>query len=351
MGSKIVPHFRLLGSNMKRLRRKLFLFGSSLVLFSLVAQQSEGAEAPLRKLRVAITSLSGSMTVPWLAREAGIFKKHGLEVEVIATPSGVEGMNALIAGEITFLQIAGATTASAAVGGADVVVIGTTIGTLVLNLMVRPEIESPEQLRGKSIGISRFGTTIDTGARIALRHFGLVPEKDVSIIQIGGMESIVPAMSGNRIQGGILSYPAIGRAKKLGFRELLDISSLNMPYASTGITARGEIIRKEPDLVRKYMAAQVEAIARMKRDRPFTISVMSKFLRTTDNEQLSEAYDIYANKYLARVPLPTVDAMRAVLEELELRNPKAKGQDPKKFFDDRFVRELQTSGFIDGLYR
>jgi ABC-type nitrate/sulfonate/bicarbonate transport system substrate-binding protein len=124
-----------------------------------------------------------------------------------------------------------------------------------------------------------------------------------------------------------------------------------MPYASTGITTRGEVIRKEPDLVRKYMAAQVEAIARMKRDRPFTLTVMSKFLRTTDNEQLSEAYDIYANKYLARVPLPTVEAMRAVLEELESRNPKAKGQDPRRFFDDRFVRELQTSGFIDGLYR
>ncbi len=291
------------------------------------------------------------MTVPWLAREAGIFKKHGLDVEVIATPSGVEGMNALIAGEITFLQIAGATTASAAVGGADVVVIGTTINTLVLNLFVRPEIERAEQLRGKSIGISRFGTTIDTGARMALRHFGLMPDREVSIVQLGAMESIVPAMAGNRVQGGILSYPATGRARQLGFRELLDISNLNLPYASTGITTRGEVIRKEPDLVRRYLAAQVEAIARMKRDRPFTLSVMSKFLRTTDGEQLSEAYEIYANKYLAKVPLPTVEAMKAVLEELETRNPKAKGQDPRKFFDDRFVRELQASGFVDALYR
>lgn len=335
---------------MKRIARNL-LFGGLILLVFAVSRGGAAETAPLRKLRVAITSLSGSMAVPWLAREAGIFKKHGLDVEVIATPSGVEGMNALIAGEIVFLQIAGATTASAAVGGADVVVVGTTINTLVLNLFVRPEIERAEQLRGKSIGISRFGTTIDTGARIALRHFGLQPEKEVSIVQIGGMESIVPAMAGNRVQGGILSYPATGRAKQLGFRELLDISSLNLPYASTGITTRGEVIRKEPDLVRRYLSAQVEAIARMKRDRPFTLSVMSKFLRTTDSEQLSEAYEIYANKYLARAPLPTVEAMRAVLEELETRNPKAKGQDPRKFFDDRFVRELQASGFIDALYR
>jgi len=335
---------------MRRIARTLLFGGLLLSVFT--ANRGGAAEtAPLRKLRVAITSLSGSKAVPWLAREAGIFKKHGLDVEVVATPSGVEGMNALIAGEIVFLQIAGATTASAAVGGADVVVVGTTINTLVLNLFVRPEIERAEQLRGKSIGISRFGTTIDTGARIALRHFGLQPEKDVSIVQMGGMESIVPAMAGNRVQGGILSYPATGRAKQLGFRELLDISSLNLPYASTGITTRGEVIRKEPDLVRRYLSAQVEAIARMKRDRPFTLSVMSKFLRTADSEQLAEAYEIYANKYLARAPLPTVEAMRAVLEELETRNPKAKGQDPRKFFDDRFVRELQASGFIDALYR
>jgi ABC-type nitrate/sulfonate/bicarbonate transport system substrate-binding protein len=230
-------------------------------------------------------------------------------------------------------------------------VIGTTIGTLVQSLMVRPEVETAEQLRGKSIGISRFGTTIDTGARIALRHFGLVPEKDVSIVQIGAVESIVPAMAGGRVQAGILSYPAIGRARKLGFHELLDISGLNFPYASTGITTRGEVIRKEPDLVRRYVMAQVEAIARMKRDRAFTMGVMSKFLRTNDQEQLAEAYDVYANKYLMKVPLPTVEAIKAVLEELEPRSPKAKGQDPKRFFDDRFVRELQVNGFIDALYR
>jgi NitT/TauT family transport system substrate-binding protein len=326
--------------------------GCGLIALMTASRLSDAAETtPLRKLRVAITSLSGSMAVPWLAREAGIFKKHGLEVEVIATPSGVEGMNALIAGEVAFLQIAGGTTVSAAVGGADVIVIGTTIGTLVQSLMVRPEIERAEQLRGKSIGITRFGTTIDTGARIALRHFGLVAEKDVSIIQVGGMESIVPAMQGGRVHAGILSYPAIARAKKLGYRELLDIAALDMPYASTGITTRGEVIRKEPDLVRRYMTAQVEAIARMKRDRPFTLNVMGKFLRTTDMEQLSETYDIYANKYLMKVPLPTVEAIRPVLDELEPRNPKAKGQDPRRFFDDRFVRELQSSGFIDALYR
>ncbi len=152
---------------MKRVARRLLFLIGSLVFLSFAARTSNAAESPpLRKLRVAITSLSGSMAVPWLAREAGIFKKHGLEVEVIATPSGVEGMSALIAGEVTFLQIAGATTVSAAVGGADVIVIGTTIGTLVLNLVVRPEIEKAEQ-RAASRSASAASARRSTPERVS----------------------------------------------------------------------------------------------------------------------------------------------------------------------------------------
>jgi NitT/TauT family transport system substrate-binding protein len=327
---------------------KAFLFFATLVF--LAAAPSQAAEPP-RKIRMAFTSLSGSMAPPWAAREAGLFTKYGLEVEVIATPSGVEGMNALIAGEVQFLQISGGTTVSAALGGADVTIVATTIGTFVQNLVVRPEIETAEQLRGKAIGISRFGTSLDTGARVALRHLGLVPEKDVAIVQIGSVESIVAAMQGNRIQGGILSYPSISRAKKLGHRVLLDIAGLGLPYASTGITTAGKLIREQPDLVRRYLTAQIEAIARMKNDKPYAMSVMGKYLRLTDQELLSEAYEIYVQKYLMKVPLPNVDAVRAVLDELAPRNPKAQNEDPKRFFNDSFVRQLQSSGFIDGLYR
>ena len=134
---------------------------------------SAGEISNPRKIRAAITSLSGSMVPPWAAHEAGIFKKYGLQVEVIATPSGVQGTNALIAGEVSFVQIAGGTTTGAVVGGADLKIVATMVGTLVLNLVVRPEIEKPEQLRGKSIGISRYGTSLHTGARLAAKHFGL----------------------------------------------------------------------------------------------------------------------------------------------------------------------------------
>ena len=343
-------HFRLV--NMSRKHQTVFWISFCLAVFFISDPHPEGAEPTgPRKIRAGFSSWSGSMAPLWIAREAGIFREQGLEGEVIAMPTGLEGMNALIAGEILFFQTTGGTTVSAAVGGAEVVIVATNINTLVLNLVARPEIERAEQLRGKTVGISRFGTIVDTGARVALRHFGLIPDKDVAVVQIGQVESIITAMQGNRVQAGIVSYPAVTRAKTLGYRILLDIASLGMPYAFIGVTTRAKLIRDDPDLVRRYMAAQVEAIARMKRDKNFTMGVMGKYLRTSDPELLSETYEIYAQKYLTKVPLPTAEAIKPVLEELAPRNPKAKDQDPRKFFDDSFVRQLEASGFIDALYR
>jgi len=260
-------------------------------------------------------------------------------------------MNALIAGEVQFLQISGGTTASAALGGADVIVVGTTLESLVQQLITRPEVEKAEQLKGRTLGITRFGTSIDVGARLALRHFGLVPEKDVAIVQVGGMESMVAALQGNRIQAGILSYPAITQALKLGHHALLDVAALGIPYAFTGITTRGRLIREDADLVRRYVAAQTEAIARAKRDKTFALKVMGKYLRMADPAALAESYDVDVQKYMLKVPLTTVEAMRSVLDDLAARIPKAKDSEPRKFFDDSFVRQLQSSGFIDALYR
>jgi ABC-type nitrate/sulfonate/bicarbonate transport system substrate-binding protein len=270
---------------------------------------------------------------------------------VIATPSGVQGTNALIAGEVSFVQIAGGTTTGAAVGGADLKIVATMVGTLVLNLVTRPEIDKPEQLRGKSIGISRYGTSLHTGARLAAKHYGLEPGKDVHIVEIGAGDWIVGALQGNRVQAGVFVYPATSRAVKFGNRVMLHLPSLNIPYASTGVSTRGDIIRDDPDLVRRYLSAEIEAIALIKKDRAFATKVLSKYLRTNDPELLNESYDVQISRYMMKVPLTTADGVRSVLEELAERNPKAKDLDPNKFFDDRFVRQLQASDFIDALYR
>jgi len=320
-----------------------------LIVALLVGTAAQGQE--MRKLKAAYTSISGNMTPLWAAREGGIFKKYGLDVELLSMPSGQEGMNALIAGELEFLQIAGSTTTAAAVGGADVVALATTIERLVTSLVVGPAIQKPEDLKGKSIGISRFGTSIDTAARLAIKHYGLEPMKDVAIAQIGAVNSLLASLRSNRIQAAILSYPTVTQARREGFRELLDIASLNMPYASTGITLRRALLQRDPNLAATYVRAMVEAIALLKKDKAFALEVMRKYLRTQDREILEETYDVSVIKYLKKNPLPTPEAFQSVLDELVQENPKAKGQDPRKFYDDSIVRELAKSGFIDSLYR
>lgn len=322
-----------------------------IAMLSGVAALDAGEVAGLRKIRSAITSISGSMSPPWAAHESGIFAKHGLQVEVIATPSGLQGINTLAAREVDFVHIAGGTTAGAAVGGADVKIISTLVDTLVLNLVVRPEIDKPEQLRGKSVGISRFGTSLHTGARIALRHFGMEGGKDAAIVEIGSGDWIVGALQGGRVQAAVFGYPATSRALKLGHRLMLHLPTLNFPYAANGISTRGETIRNDPELVRRYLSAVIEANALMKKDRAFTFKIFRKYLRTDDPDLLTETYDVQIIKYLLRVPLPTVEAVRPVIDELAERNPKAKEQDAAKFFDDRFIKQLDSSGFIDSVYR
>ena len=312
---------------------------------------SAGEATKLRRVRAAVTSISGSMAPSWAAHESGIFEKHGLQVEVIATPSGLQGMNTLIAREVDFVHIAGGTTAGAAVGGADVKIIATNVATLLLNLAVRPEIEKSEQLRGKSVGISRFGTSLHTGARVALKHFGLDPGRDVAIVEIGAGDWIVSALHSGRVHAGVFGYPATSKAVKLGNRVMLHLPDLAIPYAANGVSIRGELIRNEPDYVRRYLAAVIEAGALMKKNRDFTYRVLRKYLRTDEPDVLAETYDVQIVKYLMKSPVPTLDAVRSVVEELAERNPRARDQDPAKFFDARFVRQLENNGFIDSLYR
>lgn len=319
------------------------------ILFLFVAASVCAQEG--RRLRSGYASLSGNMTPFWVAKEAGYFKKYGLDVDQVAFPSGNEGMAAMIAGEIEFLAIAGSTTASANIGGADVISLAITTDRLLTSLVVNSSIQRPEDLRGKAIGISRFGTSIDTAARIVIQHYGFEPVRDVSIIQVGAVASAIGALRSGRIQAAILSYPTVVQARREGFREMLDIASLGLPYAASGITVRRSFMTQRREVTVNYVKSIVEAIARVKRDKPFALEVMGKYFRSKDKEMLDETYEVASTKYLKRLPSATAEAFRAVLDELAQVNPKAKGQEPKRFYDDSILQELDKSGFINGLYK
>ena len=269
-----------------------------------------------RRLRAGYASLSGNMTPYWAAKDAGLYKKYGLDIDLVAFPSGTEGMAAMIAGEIEFLAIAGSTTASAAIGGSDVVSLAITTERLVTSLMTLPSIQRAEELKGKAVGISRFGTSIDTAARMALHHFGLEAMKDVMLVQVGAVSSDVAALRGGRIQGAILSYPNLIQARREGFRELLDIASLGVSVRVDGITVRKSFMAQRRDVVTNFVKSILEATARIKRDKAFTIDMMMKYFRTKDREMMEETYEVSVTKYLKRVPTPTAESFRTVVDEL-----------------------------------
>ncbi|MBM2806352.1 MAG: ABC-type nitrate/sulfonate/bicarbonate transport system, periplasmic component [Deltaproteobacteria bacterium] len=157
----------------------------------------------------------------------------------------------------------------------------------------------------------------------------------MSIVQAGAISSNLAAMRGGRIQAAILSYPAIIQARREGFRELLDIASLAVPYASTGITVRRSFMAQRRDAVTNYVMSILEATARIKKDKPFAIDTMMKCFRTRDRQMMEEAYEVSVNKYLKRLPTP--EAFRFVVDERAQVNPKAKGQYPKRFYDDSIL--------------
>jgi NitT/TauT family transport system substrate-binding protein len=303
------------------------------------------------KLRAATTSVTGSGTPLWAGYEGGYFAREGLDVEIGSFPSGTEGVSALIAGEVDFLQGAGSTTISAALGGAELVVLATTAPTMILSIVSRPEITQPDQMRGQALAISRLGTSTETAARLALRQWGLEADRDVSIVQAGSTASILGAMDSNRVQAGVVGHPTVTQARKMGLNLLIDLGTLNVPYFNSGVGARRAFVAERPDVVRRYLRGVVAGIHRVRADKPFALSLYRKYLETDDADVLEDTYEVYGLKYAPPVPYPDAPGIQGVLDELAAENPRAREVSPSDFYDDRFVRELEDSGYIQSLSR
>ena len=206
-----------------------------------------------RRLRAGYASLSGNITPLWAAREAGLFKKYGIDIDLIAFPSGTEGMAAMIAGEIEFLAIAGSTTASAAIGGADVLSMALINDRLLTSLVVGPAIQKPEDLKGKSVGISRFRHIGRYGSAHRDPTLWVWNRSRMSLwCKSAPCRRRLRLLRGGRIQAAILSYPTIIQARREGFREMLDIASLGTPYAANGITLRRSFMQQRRETATNF---------------------------------------------------------------------------------------------------
>jgi ABC-type nitrate/sulfonate/bicarbonate transport system substrate-binding protein len=256
---------------------------------------------------------------------------------------------ALLSRETPIGQVGGASIVSANLRGADTVMVaGGTVATDQW-LMSRPEIKTAEQIKGGSIAIDRFGGTSDYFARLALKKLGLTPVKDVAIVQIGSVPDRLSALEKGKVQAAILTTPDSFIAQKKGLYTLV---SVRIPYQAIGVATTRTFTRENPDIVRKYVKCQVEAVHRIKTDREMGTKVLVKYLGPQDKEILDKTYDsISADAKLSPKQYPTLDGIKNILEPLAQTDPKAKAAKPEDFVDMRFIKELDESGFIADLYK
>jgi NitT/TauT family transport system substrate-binding protein len=282
----------------------------------------------------------------WLAKDGNYYEKHGLAAEAISIPGSSLALQAMLAGELPIIQLGGAASIQANFSGADTVIVATIVRKFLFWIFARGGIERMEDLKGKVFGTTRFGTLSDLAARFALRASGIDPERDITMVQTGGPAEAITAMAGGKIHAAALSPPATLQARKLRFKELLDMSKLEAEYHINGVVTTRSFLKTHEDTVRRFLKAYIEGAARGRKDKNFALKVMGKYFRTDDREILEESYDTTIKSNFVIPPYPSVQGIASLLQGLEKQSPKAKGAKPEEFSDSRLVRELDQSGFV-----
>ena len=317
-----------------------------LVLISVFLQGIAFAQG-LTRVMSGYSAISGPHAVLWVAREAGLFEKNGLRTEVAYIRSGSTMSQALVAGEIQLAQTGGPAALAAGVAGFDVTLIAVALNTTPIVIMGK--VAKMEELKGKAIGVTRYGSNTDISARFAIRKAGLQPEKDVALLQLEDYPGIMGGMQSGRIAAGALADPFTDHAKKLGYKEIADIATLGLEFPFVSIVAKKSYLRDHADVAQRFVRAYTEAIALYKNNRDLAMKVTSKYAGIKDPAILSSTVNFYAPK-LAAVPYPTIGGIRFLLEQIAARDPKAKNVNAESFMDARFVKQLEESGFIQKLY-
>ena len=304
---------------------------------------------PLIKVMAGYGSADGAVAPLWFAKETKLFEKRGLDVVLVGMGTGSVSLRALIAKDLELASLSGSGLVQAALQGADTIIISSVINGFIFKVFGAPEITSPAQLKGKKIGVSRYGATSDFAVRLALKKWGLNPDRDVSILQIGTSQDTVRAMQTKMLDAGVLSGTSSLMARKAGFRELGDLADLGLHYPMAPIGTTKSYIQKNEGLVKEFMLAYIEAIHDFKRNKEAALTVLKKYTRNDDREVLEDSYSSTVNKYLA-LPIPTLDGIRTILTELSSTVPAAKNADPEQFVSYKIAREIEASGFVKRLY-
>ncbi len=318
------------------------LLGSTPTLF---------AAAKLEKLTIGWSAIAGSQAPFWITKEAALFEKNGIDVTMIYVDGGSKATQAMISGDMPIAQVGGNAPVVARLRGADITLIAGLLNVLAYSMVVSPEIKKPEDLRGKRLSVSRFGSNSDYATRKILLKWGLRPDIDVAVLQIpGGQPARLAAIQSKQVHGMVAQPPVTNLARKFNLGIIAEPADFGGAYPTTPVAARMSFLREKRELARKFTRALLEGIYVYKTQKDFTKKVIAKYVKTDDNDALEDSYRFFS-PLVPQKPYPSLEAVKEALAELSEKDPKVRSAKPEDFVDGSIIREFDDNGFIDGLYK
>jgi NitT/TauT family transport system substrate-binding protein len=302
----------------------------------------------LKKINWGVTSLSAGNWIPWIAKEAKIYEKHGLDVELILLRGSGQTSAALLGGSIFASPVALPTVMLADLSGADLVNVAHTVPGVQTKMLVKPEIQRPEDLKGKRVATSSLGSLGDFLFKYMLRKQGVDPNRDIVWLSIGTPPERLQALFSGAVDATEVSYPFDVQAERKGFRVLFDARK-EVVYPSMSVVTRRKNIVEDRDTVMRMIKAHVEGIAYLKNNKDFSIKVLSKRLKINERETLENSYETYRQDFIS-VPYPISKGLEATYDYVAQTRPEIRNRKPEEFMDPSFIAELEKSGFIRKLY-
>jgi NitT/TauT family transport system substrate-binding protein len=323
---------------------------ASLVLLSGCGPAAVPASAPTATappkthVTASYSNIAPTVLPLWVALDSGIFEKHGLDVDLQYVASATS-VPAVISGQMQVAEVGGSEALGAIAGGADLVIVSMDTPAYPYELEVAPGIQAAADLRGKSIGISRFGSSSDIATRVVLKSLGLDPDKDVQIIQTGSLSERVAAMQSGAIQAGLAGPPDTRAVERLGWHPMYDLAALGLPAVTLGQVVQRQYRDTHPAEVQAYVDSLIEGIAQTRRDRPFAIETLRKYLKDNDDEDLNVAYDYYTRpEVMPSLPYARPEQFSDTIAILGQKNEALSKLDVSRVLDTSFVKNAEDRG-------
>jgi NitT/TauT family transport system substrate-binding protein len=318
----------------------------SLTLSACGGAPASSAASPgaLVKLTVGYSNITGDNLALWVAKEAGIFKAQGLDVDIQYSEGGKNTMNALLAGGFQISAQGGGEVLSSVAEGSDLVVTATMAPVYPYKLMVQPEIKTAADLKGKTLAISNVGGSSDVGTRLALTKLGLNPDKDVKFITVSSHANRTAAILTGQVAGGVDDPPDTVELEKKGIHSLVDLAALKLPAAQTVITVQRSWLGSNKDTMQRFVDSLVLAFAKIRKDRKVSVEVMKKYFKSSDDHAMGVGYDFFKDEVFQPLPYPKAEQFSDAQAANGKKNPKVLSVNVDKFLDQSFVKKAEDKG-------